>query len=616
MADIEKVLVVDQRIYQSQPKYQVLIGALSNTSFKYSALALTTSSFTFNCFISSQNVFVDRQFNMTATGYMQFSVTIDPANPLADGDPIAVLGRDWSMPAYPLNKLCNTITATINDVQASAVPQDTLEPILRMVDNRKARQLRTTTTALDTYLYYNDAFGCINNPQTAYDSATAFDNLNNGGFAGIKYTDQNGTELAGTFAAPVLVAPAAGVAYQAINGVPCCRAASGTSGTFWIYYKFRSVEPLVLSPFVFDGDSSSSVGFFGLNSLQILCNFGSPARLVRWNNRVKGQVISAAAFNANVSPVWDDVAVDIVTLTPNLALSLPSRSIIPMQIHSRYNPSLNATSIDAGATATLTSGAITLNSIPDYLIVYARPSDYATAAGSVADGMFPLASPMYGNVTNPLTITFDSVAGYLSTYSVERLYDMSCHNGLTMDYNTWLGVAHSAAADNATGVAATSRKRGQGVPLVGGPIVICPARDFGLSTGLAPGIVGNFMLQISMQVRNQYNDNKTAQMVVIAVNSAYLETIRGSSRIMSGVLTESAVIEASKQQPIGASHLNRLIGGAKHFLAARLGGAMGYGAPPAAAAGVSAAGVSAAGVSAAGRARARAPAGSVAARLM
>ena len=336
---------------------------------------------------------------MTATGYMQFSVTIDPAHPLADGDPIVVLGRDWSMPSYPLNRLCNTINATINDVQASAVPQDTLEPILRMVDNRKTRQLRTTTTALDNYLYYNDAFGCINNPQTAYDTATAFDNVNNGGFAGIKYTDQTGAELAGTFAAPVLVAPAAGVAYQAINGVPCCRAASGVSGTFWIYYKFRSVEPLVLSPFVFDGDSSSSVGFFGLNNLQILCNFGSPARLVRWNNRTNGQVISAAAFNANVSRVWDDVAVDIVTLTPNLALSLPSRSIIGMQIHSRYLPSLNSTTIAAGATATLNSGAITLNSIPDYLIVYARPSDYSTAAGSVADGMLPLASPMYGNVT-------------------------------------------------------------------------------------------------------------------------------------------------------------------------------------------------------------------------
>lgn len=623
MADIEKVFVCDPRILQNQAKFSVLAGALSNSGIPYVAISATPSQMLFNCYISSENVFVDRHFLVSATGYFQFKVTIDPAAPLVVNQPICVLGRDWSLAPYPINSLATTTTCTINDTNVTFVGQDMLQPILRMVDRRADRRVRTSTTMLDKYVYYNDAFGTINNPINGYDSMPDMAEAGNGCYSNVRYTDQGGAELAGLFSAPAAVVPTLGQAYSAINGVPVCNGAQ-TSGDFYIFIKMRSCEPFVLSPFIFNEMSNPSTGFFGLNNLQFIMTLSSPSRLLRWNNRANGQLFADFQFNSS-APAGQPLAearVNIIALTPNLSISLPPKSIIPMQNYSRYI-SAAGTSIAAGFTGMLTSNTITLPQIPDYLIVYARPTDFATVAGNVGDAYLPIASQFYGASNNPLSVQWDNYSGLLSSYSSEQLYYMSQANGLEMDYNTWIGAAHSASGTNATGVDATSTMQGQIIPLVGGPLVLAMGRDVALQTGQAPGIVGNFVLQLSLTVRNQFREAKVPQLVVIAVNSGFLETIRGSSRVLNSILSEQAVIEASKQQPLGSSTLNRLVGGASKWLAnsatGLAGGAFGYGRSAAgvSAAGVSAAGLSAAGLSAAGvSAAGRQSRQSVAARLM
>jgi hypothetical protein len=53
--------------------------------------------------------------------------------------------------------------------------------------------------------------------------------------------------------------------------------------------------------------------------------------------------------------------------------------------------------------------------------------------------------------------------------------------------------------------------------------------------------------------------DKQAQLVVITVNSGFFESIRGSSRIIKGVLSEQDIISAPPAPMSG--HLERMVGG-------------------------------------------------------
>ena len=170
--DIEKLAVFDSRIVQSRPKYAVEKGALSVSNAPFNAIAATQSSHTYNIYVPSENVYVDRGVEWTSNVYMQFNAAFVLA-PIA-GTPIAQYGRDWSLCSFPLNSLCSTLTATINDTTSTINSQDVLKEILRLTDYKKNRLQRNCPTMLDKYQSYNDCAGAINNPIAGYDSQTDF----------------------------------------------------------------------------------------------------------------------------------------------------------------------------------------------------------------------------------------------------------------------------------------------------------------------------------------------------------------------------------------------------------------------------------------------------------
>ncbi|MEY4096425.1 MAG: Yellowstone Lake virophage 5, partial [Pseudomonadota bacterium] len=63
--EVSKVAVVDPRIIQTQPTYAVEKGAVSLTNGKFSAIANSSSSQTYNVQVPSENVFVDRAVDWT-----------------------------------------------------------------------------------------------------------------------------------------------------------------------------------------------------------------------------------------------------------------------------------------------------------------------------------------------------------------------------------------------------------------------------------------------------------------------------------------------------------------------------------------------------------------------
>lgn len=164
---------------------------------------------------------------------------------------------------------------------------------------------------------------------------------------------------------------------------------------------------------------------------------------------------------------------------------------------------------------------------------------------------------------------------------------MSVENGLDMDYPTWAGLP--LASTGGSGVAPTGAgsypvgtalpliagapisaqyppvKQGQARPSVGGFLVLKPSKDITLQSGQAPSLVGNFTLQFNLSVVNTYPFSVQPVLYVITANSGFFESIRGSSRIIKGVLSEQDIISAPVASAQTHEGLKRLVGGQLSF---------------------------------------------------
>ena len=320
--DIEKLALFDSRIVQSRPKYAVQKGALSLSNAPFNAISATQSQMTFNIYVPSENVFVDRALEWSSTVHQQFTTTLAVA-PVV-GEPIVRAGVDFALCAFPLNSLCSTISATLNDTTSVINSQDVLTTVLRLTDYKKNRLQRTCPTMLDKYQNYNDAYGAINNPLAGFESQTDYAETPNGAFYNLIFTTPTGAPL-GT-AAPAF----AGATYDAVNGVPVGNLASGV-GPHQIYIRWRSTEKIVLSPFIFSDCHEADVGLFGMNNIQLIMNFRDSSRLIRATSQA-GRTITNVGYNNGVASVFTDAVVNTIFMTPSLDVPLPPKSVVPLNI--------------------------------------------------------------------------------------------------------------------------------------------------------------------------------------------------------------------------------------------------------------------------------------------
>ena len=612
-ADIEKLAVFDSRIVQSRPKYAVEKGALSLTNAPFNAIAATQSQHTYNIYVPSENVYVDRAIEWTSVVYMAMSAVLQ-VQPV-QGAPIAQWGRDCALTAFPLNSLCSTLTATINDTTSVINSQDVLKEVLRLTDYKKNRLQRTCPTMLDKYQSYNDCAGAVNNTLAGYESQSDFAETPNGAFLNVIYTDPQGNPLP----APSVVASGYTPAYPAstgipaanyvsLNGQPCVPldwAAATTypvgslavfGGAIWsavapvlgvfpvapawtnlgnvagvsypLWFRWGSTEKLVLSPFVFSDCHEWDTGLFGINNIQLIMNLQAPSRIVRQTTKF-GCALTPPVYNASSSSgAFANSRINCQFLTPSLDVPLPPKSVVPYMEFPRYITAYQGGPIPSGAVVQIQSQTITLPQIPDLFIIYVKPNPTSLATTN-GDFYLPVATSA-DNVSAPLTINFDNFSGLLSSQTAEQLYAMSVKNGLDMDWNSWVGEAHTGAGLSVGSLGGASTNFGGGacgrVPLVGGLLVLKPSQDITLQTGQAPSLVGNFTFQFNLQVKNTSPVAQSGvQLFVITANSGFFESIRGSSRIIKGVLSEQDIISAPLAPTGTRDMLQRYVGGAGMF---------------------------------------------------
>jgi len=597
-ADIEKLAVFDDRIVQTRPRYAVEKGALSLTNSPFQAISQTASQHTYNLYVPSENVYVSRDLEWSSTVFLELKVRLidDAAGQYPIGEPLFQYGVDGSLAAFPLNALCATMTATINDTTVTINSQDVLNEVLRLTDYKGNRLQRTCPTMLDKYQQNKDSLNAQNDPISGYTNmAHDYAEQPNGAYYNVCYTDAAGNVLAGN---GTYVFNGLNINY--VNGVPVSTAqpSGNVDGLYSVFLKWRSTEKLVLSPFIFAEEHSSDTGLFGINNIQLVMNMRDPNRVLRLRNKIVGSTqklyygggadpdtwTPPVSYNTNVGAgSFRDSVINCQFLTPSLDIPLPPKSVVPYVEFPRYITAPQNTVLTAfgtaGSKAQLQSQTITLPQIPDLIIIYVKATaDPANFQGPDADRSLDPTLPQFGTAylpievsTNgdrtvqPLSMNFDNFSGLLSSQTAEQLYHMSVKNGLEMDWNTWSGFGRTQISST-----------GGQVSTVGGFLVLKPSVDLTLQSGQAPSLVGNFTLQFNVKVQNTYPFSVQPQIYVITANSGFFESIRGSSRIIKGVLSEQDII-AAPLAPTGTRlSLARMIGGAAMGLANRLGMVKGH----------------------------------------
>lgn len=581
-SEITKVSVVDSRILQQKPKFAVEKGPLSLTNVPYRSITATQSQMTFNIIVPSESVFIDRAVDWQSTVYAYVDVTLTGT---ADVDaPICVYGRDVALAPFPLHEMCATMSATINDTTTVVNTNDVKNTLLRLTDYKKHRKLRTCPNMLDKYYTYpatpKDAVASSgpswnNSPLNGFGDEMNVDEKPNGSWGDFQWTLADGTVPTTTGNTAVTATGGNATAYNLATTTggasqPIFSTGNVTTGSVYrLYFRFKSTERLLISPFVFADNDEVSTGLFGIQNIQLLMNFQSPAGAGRLLRGTTGnffantaQTARISAFgptqfnNVNQGSCFANPLVNVQYLTPSLDVPLPAKNIVPYIDSPRYISQQNVGTVSATVFSAnvaslpvgqpVNSQTITLPAIPDLLAIFVKPNQYTRTVG----GSDPALEQ--GDWVLPITgisINFDNYAGLLSAHSQEQLYRMSVRNGLEMDFDQWRGYAGGSSVT------------GLPVALSGGPLLLKPGRDIVLQAGQAPSLVGNFSLQFTLYVQNQTGVAQTAcQIYVVALNSGYLETIKGSSRIIKGVLTEQDILSAPMGPGSSDAHMERRVG--------------------------------------------------------
>jgi hypothetical protein len=479
--DFQKVLVRDDLInIEPSIAYAVKQGALQFTSQQFDAISKSTSMLTFNIQVPSELTVVDRAIKLRS------SWTVRLRTPLAE--PIAGYGIDTALAPFPVSGLFSTITANINNTAVSCQLQDLLYNVyLQSINKRDIASYNSTAPYYpDNYFSYADAEGAVNNPLSGYNNAVDSEIAPRGSF----YIDN--------------LVESADATYN--------------------YYDitFTTTEPLFLSPFIFNSEASNKAGLIGLTNLNIQMNIaGSNVRAVR--TAIAGSQCTLTACNS-------------ATLLFNFATCpstqiLPSHQTLPYAQFSRYIttvPTITAGSLTAPSTARLVSSTITLNTIPDKLVICVRKS-LSAKTSSDTDSFLPISG---------ISLNFANQAGILSGATKEQLYTFSREAGSCQVWNEYCGRAF--AGDPAV-------IAGKGLKTVGSVLML----DFGKHINLSEpyysaGVLGQFVLSFILNVEN-YSTSALAdyEICLVTMESGIMVNQKGSSVTYVGVLSKDMVVQAT-----------------------------------------------------------------------
>lgn len=565
--DFKPQLVQDATIADITPSldYAVKVGGSSVNYQRYPAVSTSTSAISFNCQIPSESIVIDREVLIQADVSLQLTITNINAPGGVTNKGIAFnYGWTDSLAPFPLAQLMNTASCQINNVNVSSNVQDIIAAFLRLNDSRELLRYNGMCPSLpdQSFKFYSDALGVTYEPSANNGSLSGFDNQS---YDVAQYPRGSHRLLSCTISRL-----SGGVTADNVN------ISSNVADVFTVNLTFRTTEPLFLSPFIFGQPECNRQGMAGINQLNFTFNLDAQAKRVlrsandsviggnQYPNNYTHTVSLTGITNASILirqlSTQPSQLVSAKNVVPYMSFdrylstnnqSIPAPTNLNATAGSRYNGSLQRTSVFSSAT--ITSQTLSLSSVPDYFIVFARKS-MATQTLKDSDSFLPIQS---------CQVQFSNVSGLLSTANQEQLWRMSVKNGSQQNWPEFSGLAsvntaNSAAADaNACGC-------GQLVRTTGSLLIIDPAYDLSLPNYVSNGSVGQYNFQIQVQVQNNFNSAIVPELVIIAVQSGMLVNLAGTSSVYLGLLNKEIVLSTAQEQSddcLSTSKYDRMVGG-------------------------------------------------------
>jgi len=534
--DFVKVLVKDNRLDCTDTvSYAVHKGGQNMTAAQFNAISATPSSITFNIQVPSEQTIIDRRVMLSSTVLLALNITspagINPVN-IAVSDALA---------PFPLHQLMSVMTATINNNSVSLNVRDVLPALLRFHDRRELERYNgMTPVAFDILANYADGIGANLNSLGGWNNSADNDLYPRGAFQ----LDGVSVGIAGLTALPnPLVLPTA------------AQIAAGFSGT--IYVQFTVAEPLFLSPFIWANPQSNNQGFYGVQNMNFVFNMGDASRVWRTaNNQTAVSAGNTPFGNTFITSAtinqFSNTRLLFNFLTPHPSDLFPARNAVPFWEAPRFVTSNLGTlagflpSLSSGvkpAIRVLSTSSLQLNQIPDKLIIQVRNPLNSTAWGQ----------PDAFLCIEGLSINFNNQSGILASATQQDLYRYSVENGYNGSWQEYSGFA--SVPDPSTGFP-------RRIPTSGSLLILEFGKDIQLTEDYyAAGSLGNFNLQLNLQVYNQFPYAIAPEIVLITVNSGLFVNERGTSSTYTGILTKSDVLSASAQEPYYQTSVKRMVGG-------------------------------------------------------
>lgn len=539
--------------------YSVCLGAAQKTHQVFTATSPSNSALIFNIQIPSENVVVGRDV-MLQSG-LCFTVTY-PAGYVEAGVRCPLWGQEASLQAFPLASLMNTATCQINNTTVNSNLKDVLPQLLRMNNTRELLRYNSGTPSLPDMAYgsYATASGAKNNnPMADYSNCSYdVDQVSRGSFPCVVQYQQFLPD--GTY-----VTPAEG-ADPSIS--------LDSDNYFKVVVQSIVTEPILLSPFIWSDPSENAQGIMGVNNMSFTFNIDATlsrlvssvgaatsavdgVTLVYPTIAAGGSVYSSTGVQgtpttllfSTLGNVGNQQSITIPQLlfkfysTSELMAPVP-RNVCPYMDFPRYLTINNGAPLAPQATnGALQSSNLQINQIPDLFIICARK---------------PMSTQKIYDTSsflkiNSISVNFNNQSGLLSSATANDLWRMSTKNGVNQSWSEW---GSSAFLCDGTGLVAGN------VATTGSLLAINPAFDLSLPAGLSCGSLGNFNLQFSMSVTNQFDETFTPEICVICVNSGLFVTQQGISSVYTGVLSKEIVLSTARAGGgMSSSDNSRLIGG-------------------------------------------------------
>jgi len=523
-ADFSKVKVISDVLDTTDSvKYAVCKGAQNITPSVYNAISSSNSSITFNIQTPSESTVIARRIMLSATLNLNLQYTY------VGGQAANVLpfnyGQTEALAPFPLQSILNTIQMTVNNNTVSQNQRDVMFQLLRFNDRRElARYNNATPTMYDSYYNYSDAVLSNNNPLGAWNDVA---------------NDQD-FQPRGTFA---------------LNSVTGNQVTQGGAQVINVLVSFTTIEPLMISPLIWCDPKSNNQGFYGIQVFNLVLNVGDASRIVRSARPTGNGTLVTTLSVANNVPGIQSPQLFIQYYTRQPSDLVPARNVVPYAEYPRYIsplscPALTPAVAVAGCITPTTqsqvnSQSISLNSIPDKLIIVVRRS-YSSIAN-------PYASDSFVPITG-ININFNNKAGLLTSATQWDLWRMSVEAGSNQTWAEFSGVATKGQS----GIAGAFQ-----VPTCGSVLCLEMGKHIELDDVFAPGSIGQFQLQFKLNLANYTADNLTSNLEIclITMNSGVFVLERGTSQTYTAILSRSDVLSASAQPSYSGSEVARLVGG-------------------------------------------------------